>query len=61
MDETPEDDPEESENKASEASGSRKIVNHSAKTAERLATSEMKNAAIKKLVSEDGGPLRFQR
>jgi hypothetical protein len=36
-------------------------VNHSAKTAERLATSEMKNAAIKKLVSEDGGPLRFQR
>ena len=61
VDETPEDDPEESENKASEASGSRKIVNHSAKTAERLATSEMKNAAIKKLVSEDGGPLRFQR
>lgn len=61
VDETPEDQPEDSENKASEASGSRKIVNHSAKTAERLATSEMKNAAIKKLVSEDGGPLRFQR
>ncbi|RFN44456.1 hypothetical protein FIE12Z_11315 [Fusarium flagelliforme] len=61
VDETPEGNVEESENKASEASGSRKIVNHSAKTAERLATSEMKNAAIKKLVSEDGGPLRFQR
>jgi hypothetical protein len=45
---------ESSETSASEASGSKR-------TAERLATSEMKNAAIKKLISEDGGPLRFQR
>jgi hypothetical protein len=52
---------ESSETSASEASGSKKTVGRDARTAERLATSEMKNAAIKKLISEDGGPLRFQR
>ncbi|KAF5022480.1 hypothetical protein F66182_5452 [Fusarium sp. NRRL 66182] len=31
------------------------------RAAERLANSDLKNAAIKTLVSEDGGPLRFQR
>lgn len=44
-----------------EPSGSKKTVDRDARTAERLATSEMKNAAIKKLISEDGAPLRFQR
>jgi Tat protein secretion system quality control protein TatD with DNase activity len=53
--------PEESESSASEVSGSKKSVDRDARSAERLATSEMKNAAIKKLVAEDGGPLRFQR
>jgi hypothetical protein len=53
--------PEESESSASEVSGSKKSVDRDARSAERLAKSEMKNAAIKKLVAEDGGPLRLQR
>ncbi|KAL3602322.1 hypothetical protein FPOAC2_06626 [Fusarium poae] len=61
IDESTEKISETSETSTSEASGSKKTVDRDARTAERLATSEMKNAAIKKLISEDGGPLRFQR
>jgi hypothetical protein len=53
--------PEELDSSASEVPGSKKSVDRDARSAERLATSEMKNAAIKKLVAEDGGPLRLQR
>ncbi|KAF4996159.1 hypothetical protein FGRMN_4651 [Fusarium graminum] len=53
--------PEDQDNDASEAKGGKKSVDRDARTAERLATSEMKNAAIKKLIAEDGGPLRLQR
>lgn len=53
--------PEESDSSILEVSGGKKSVDRDARSAERLATSEMKNAAIKKLVAEDGGPLRLQR
>ncbi|KAM0343407.1 hypothetical protein ACHAPU_008588 [Fusarium lateritium] len=53
--------PENQDIDTSEAKGGKKSVDRDARTAERLATSEMKNAAIKKLIAEDGGPLRLQR
>ncbi|KAF4968785.1 hypothetical protein FSARC_3914 [Fusarium sarcochroum] len=61
QEETPETPSKEPEDDTSEVFDGKKSANRSARTAERLATSEMKNAAIKKLVTEDGGPLRFQR
>ncbi|RGP70885.1 hypothetical protein FLONG3_7341 [Fusarium longipes] len=61
IDESPEGSSEAPESSVSEVSGSKKTVDRDARTAERLATSEMKNAAIKKLIAEDGGPLKFQR
>ncbi|RSL92318.1 hypothetical protein CEP52_013876 [Fusarium oligoseptatum] len=42
-------------------SGKNKPVSRWARTAERLATSEMKTAAMKKLLAEVDGPLKFLR
>lgn len=42
-------------------SGKKKPVDRWERTAERLATSEMKTVAIKKLLAESDGPLKFLR
>ncbi|KAF4973831.1 hypothetical protein FZEAL_9210 [Fusarium zealandicum] len=44
-----------------EESGQKKPVDRWARTAERLATYEMKTAAVKKLLAEADGPLKFLR
>ncbi|KAM0433330.1 hypothetical protein ACHAPT_004206 [Fusarium lateritium] len=61
QDETTSKNEEDVEGLEAKESGNKKPVDRWARSAERLATSEMKTAAIRKLLAEIDGPLKFLR
>ncbi|KAF4435738.1 hypothetical protein F53441_13442 [Fusarium austroafricanum] len=57
----PDELPKNSHDEAPESSEAKKLFDRDARAVERLAMTEMKNTAVKKLVADDGGPLKLQR